>query len=137
MQCEDLYELISCLLPEVTASPAQHCIYSIFGKHLTQRGFETLFLQFSFCIFRFSFFSRHTKDLTCLMPYYIFSNHYTLLLTELPSVIVYTLCSLINSAQLLYSLPLQTYKHMSLLSYTRISIYSYYIPFYTFATTNI
>jgi hypothetical protein len=31
VQCEDLYELISCLLPEVTASPAQHCTYSIFG----------------------------------------------------------------------------------------------------------
>jgi hypothetical protein len=31
VQCEDLYELISCLLPEVTASPAQHCTYTIFG----------------------------------------------------------------------------------------------------------
>ena len=34
VQCEDLYELISCLLPEVTASPAQHCTYSIFGNKL-------------------------------------------------------------------------------------------------------
>jgi hypothetical protein len=25
VQCEDLYEPISCLLPEVAASPAQHC----------------------------------------------------------------------------------------------------------------
>jgi hypothetical protein len=32
VQCEDLYELISCLLPEVTASPAQHCTYTIFGQ---------------------------------------------------------------------------------------------------------
>ena len=36
MQCEDLYELISCLLPEVTASPAQHCTYSIFGTKLSR-----------------------------------------------------------------------------------------------------
>jgi hypothetical protein len=35
-QCEDLYELISCLLPEVTASPAQHCTYSIFGTKLSR-----------------------------------------------------------------------------------------------------
>jgi hypothetical protein len=35
VQCEDLYELISCLLPEVTASPAQHCTYSIFGTKLS------------------------------------------------------------------------------------------------------
>jgi hypothetical protein len=36
VQCEDLYELISCLLPEVTASPAQHCTYSIFGTKLSR-----------------------------------------------------------------------------------------------------
>jgi hypothetical protein len=35
VQCEDLYELISCLLPEVTASPAQHCTYLIFGTKLS------------------------------------------------------------------------------------------------------
>jgi hypothetical protein len=44
VQCEDLYELISCLLPEVTASPAQHCTYSIFGTK--RRGFDPYFLHF-------------------------------------------------------------------------------------------
>jgi hypothetical protein len=42
VQCEDLYELISCLLPEVTASPAQHCTYQIFGTN--SRGFDPYFL---------------------------------------------------------------------------------------------
>ena len=44
MQCEDLYELISCLLPEVTASPAQNCTYPIFDNHLQE--VRLLFLPF-------------------------------------------------------------------------------------------
>jgi hypothetical protein len=61
VQCEDLYELISCLLPEVTASPAQHCTYLIFGKHLARRGFETLFLQFIFALSCYIYFCTFLK----------------------------------------------------------------------------
>jgi hypothetical protein len=50
VQCEDLYELISCLLPEVTASPAQHCTYPIFGKHSPNAGSKLCFCV-SFCTF--------------------------------------------------------------------------------------
>lgn len=48
VQCEDLYELISCLLPEVTASPAQHCTYSIFGNTSPFVGSKLCFCTFLF-----------------------------------------------------------------------------------------
>ena len=52
MQCEDLYELISCLLPEVTASPAQHCTYSIFGTKLSwvRPILFAILLSFLYCV---------------------------------------------------------------------------------------
>ena len=53
VQCEDLYELISCLLPEVTASPAQHCTYQIFGtkqSRFRSSLFAILFLLCDFCV---------------------------------------------------------------------------------------
>jgi hypothetical protein len=59
VQCEDLYELISCLLPEVTASPAQHCTYQIFGTN--SRGFDPYFLPFCSNFFAILLESRRSK----------------------------------------------------------------------------
>lgn len=47
VQCENLYEPISCLLPEVAASPAQHCTY----KSLETTWVQPILLPFYFTLF--------------------------------------------------------------------------------------
>ena len=58
VQCEDLYEPISCLLPEVAASPAPHCTYPIFGQNIARTRARVRFLLasriLSFLFFLFS-----------------------------------------------------------------------------------
>lgn len=61
VQCEDLYEPISCLLPEVAASPAPHCTYPIFGmKNVARADASSIFAGGVRPFFVFIFF--------CLLP---------------------------------------------------------------------
>ena len=64
VQCEDLYEPISCLLPEVAASPAPHCTYLIFGKNIACRAPVRFLAATSFFLLFFLFFSN------CRTPYF-------------------------------------------------------------------
>jgi hypothetical protein len=66
VQCEDLYELISCLLPEVTASPAQHCTYTIFGQ--TSWVQPILFAFFNIMFYYRFFLSLFNAVLCIVLP---------------------------------------------------------------------